>query len=133
MPPFPQRGPGWSSGQEAMSRPRLHVGRHLLDALFPVARHDFVEHAERAQIELKDRFLLLPIGTVEFPQAHNLAHNLRIEAAAFGFRIDLADVASQCRLFFFQPLDALDRSEEHTSELQSRFGISYAVFCLKKK
>src|ERR1043166_3081306 len=26
----------------------------------------------------------------------------------------------------------LPRSEEHTSELQSRFGISYAVFCLKK-
>src|ERR1043166_2668904 len=24
-----------------------------------------------------------------------------------------------------------DRSEEHTSELQSRFGTSYAVFCLK--
>src|ERR1043166_9772117 len=24
------------------------------------------------------------------------------------------------------------RSEEHTSELQSRFGISYAVFCLQK-
>src|ERR1043166_10321222 len=28
---------------------------------------------------------------------------------------------------------AARRSEEHTSELQSRFGISYAVFCLKKK
>ena len=26
-----------------------------------------------------------------------------------------------------------DRSEEHTSELQSRETISYAVFCLKKK
>ena len=25
------------------------------------------------------------------------------------------------------------RSEEHTSELQSRKSISYAVFCLKKK
>src|ERR1043166_895137 len=25
----------------------------------------------------------------------------------------------------------VSRSEEHTSELQSRFGISYAVFCLK--
>src|ERR1043166_9599983 len=25
----------------------------------------------------------------------------------------------------------VNRSEEHTSELQSRFGISYAVFCLK--
>src|ERR1043166_599735 len=29
--------------------------------------------------------------------------------------------------------DNTARSEEHTSELQSRFGISYAVFCLKKK
>src|ERR1043166_7993932 len=29
--------------------------------------------------------------------------------------------------------DARYRSEEHTSELQSRFGISYAVFCLKNK
>ena len=26
-----------------------------------------------------------------------------------------------------------ERSEEHTSELQSRLVISYAVFCLKKK
>ena len=26
-----------------------------------------------------------------------------------------------------------DRTEEHTSELQSRIRISYAVFCLKKK
>ena len=29
--------------------------------------------------------------------------------------------------------DVLLRSEEHTSELQSPFLISYAVFCLKKK
>src|SRR3546814_18698102 len=28
---------------------------------------------------------------------------------------------------------AVDRSEEHTSELQSLMRISYAVFCLKKK
>src|SRR3546814_9824077 len=31
------------------------------------------------------------------------------------------------------PLVALQRSEEHTSELQSLMRISYAVFCLKKK
>src|SRR3546814_7458168 len=31
-----------------------------------------------------------------------------------------------CTVFF-------DRSEEHTSELQSLMRISYAVFCLKKK
>src|SRR3546814_9436502 len=29
--------------------------------------------------------------------------------------------------------DAIERSEEHTSELQSLMRISYAVFCLKKK
>src|SRR3546814_6450949 len=33
----------------------------------------------------------------------------------------------------FDWLDALSRSEEHTSELQSLMRISYAVFCLKKK
>src|SRR3546814_7385313 len=31
------------------------------------------------------------------------------------------------------PLDQVQRSEEHTSELQSLMRISYAVFCLKKK
>src|SRR3546814_9646923 len=30
-------------------------------------------------------------------------------------------------------LGGIDRSEEHTSELQSLMRISYAVFCLKKK
>src|ERR1043166_6290827 len=34
---------------------------------------------------------------------------------------------------FEDEAEAAERSEEHTSELQSRFGISYAVFCLKKK
>src|SRR3546814_2458469 len=32
-----------------------------------------------------------------------------------------------------KPSARLDRSEEHTSELQSLMRISYAVFCLKKK
>src|SRR3546814_1681390 len=30
-------------------------------------------------------------------------------------------------------IETRDRSEEHTSELQSLLSISYAVFCLKKK
>src|SRR3546814_8226541 len=32
-----------------------------------------------------------------------------------------------------QSIEIVDRSEEHTSELQSIMRISYAVFCLKKK
>src|SRR3546814_4742798 len=35
--------------------------------------------------------------------------------------------------FIISPEDAGERSEEHTSELQSLMRISYAVFCLKKK
>src|SRR3546814_8304498 len=36
-------------------------------------------------------------------------------------------------IMFQEGLDAILRSEEHTSELQSLMRISYAVFCLKKK
>src|SRR3546814_10339869 len=39
-------------------------------------------------------------------------------------RVDLAEPAADV---------AVDRSEEHTSELQSLMRISYAVFCLKTK
>src|ERR1043166_8997887 len=51
-------------------------------------------------------------------------------------RIDLPD--AEARLRFLQSGWAEDlaggkRSEEHTPELQSRFGIPYAAFCLKKK
>src|SRR3546814_5763868 len=35
--------------------------------------------------------------------------------------------------FINEDLPILNRSEEHTSELQSLMRISYAVFCLKKK
>src|SRR3546814_7233707 len=40
-----------------------------------------------------------------------------------------------CRTINSQPVRCaqLERSEEHTSELQSLMRISYAVFCLKKK
>src|SRR3546814_4729061 len=34
---------------------------------------------------------------------------------------------------YSQPLNRKNRSEEHTSELQSLMRISYAVFCLKNK
>src|SRR3546814_2102377 len=45
-----------------------------------------------------------------------------------------ADVSGNTRLALPHHLRYLpDRSEEHTSELQSLMRISYAVFCLKKK
>src|SRR3546814_10244868 len=44
--------------------------------------------------------------------------------------VEAAPIASET---FTDNLDAVGRSEEHTSELQSLMRISYAVFCLKKK
>src|SRR3546814_7777534 len=44
-----------------------------------------------------------------------------------------ADTARLFVMFASPPEQTLERSEEHTSELQSLMRISYAVFCLKKK
>src|SRR3546814_9796009 len=44
---------------------------------------------------------------------------------------EIADGISTCS--GLEILKSKDRSEEHTSELQSLMRISYAVFCLKKK
>src|SRR3546814_6785387 len=44
-----------------------------------------------------------------------------------------ADAARYLRSGSRSQIDDLDRSEEHTSELQSLMRISYAVFCLKNK
>src|SRR3546814_9492862 len=51
----------------------------------------------------------------DFASAHSRAARTRVPAGALRVR------------------DGGDRSEEHTSELQSLMRISYAVFCLKKK
>src|SRR3546814_3635457 len=57
------------------------------------------------------------------PHAHLVAD--RVQEALVG-DAELAPVDGQLP-------DNADRSEEHTSELQSLMRISYAVFCLKKK
>jgi len=50
-----------------------------------------------------------------------------------GLGIRIADEVQLLGVGLARVPDAVLRSEEHTSELQSRFGISYAVFCLKQK
>src|SRR3546814_7824295 len=61
---------------------------------------------------------------------------LRTEAGARG-HIDSRDHAQPgdpggAGMQWPQQVEIVDRSEEHTSELQSLMRISYAVFCLKK-
>src|SRR3546814_4533682 len=61
----------------------------------------------------------------------------RLVIAAFemqeGVMLDAAPVAAIQAVVAQHVPGTGDRSEEHTSELQSLMRISYAVFCLKKK
>src|SRR3546814_1337698 len=54
-----------------------------------------------------------------------------VDARADFGHVDLAFDVQAAKLVIGDDVD--DRSEEHTSELQSLMRISYAVFCLKKK
>src|SRR5215471_3635166 len=64
--------------------------------------------ADGAAVDLEQGFLLLAVGGVHFAEAHDLAHHLRIESAALGLGVDLADIGGETRLLLFQPLDALE-------------------------
>src|SRR3546814_3140895 len=46
---------------------------------------------------------------------------------------DISSLVGKVDIRKLENLSQHDRSEEHTSELQSLMRISYAVFCLKKK
>src|SRR3546814_10745206 len=69
---------------------------------------------------------------------------VQLSAEVFGQRVTLKvhnapfleairSIEKQSGYTFFYKMKDIDRSEEHTSELQSLMRISYAVFCLKKK
>src|SRR3546814_4556588 len=61
-------------------------------------------------------------------------HELATNAAKYGaIRAPAGEIAVHWRREQRDGQDWLERSEEHTSELQSLMRISYAVFCLKKK
>src|SRR3546814_3560882 len=71
------------------------------------------------QTHLRDVLRDLHLG-----DAVNYVHNVM---NGHGFGEALSDAG------MLEHRQALERSEEHTSELQSLMRISYAVFCLKKK
>src|SRR3546814_8654266 len=60
------------------------------------------------------------------------AHGIVLQLASIAFMIPLG-LASAATVRVGVAFGRGDRSEEHTSELQSLMRISYAVFCLKKK
>src|SRR3546814_8459179 len=102
------------------------MAQEYFDEWFPAAmrRHDFAKfglekgHLKETAFELHQTtetlyHCVLLVCTFYTPHVHNLGF-LRTQAERIDMRL-------------------VDRSEEHTSALQSLMRISYAVFCLKKK
>src|SRR3546814_3314500 len=87
---------------------------------FHLRRVAEVVELHQPRVADQPRGALAEIGIV----AQVLGQFRRSEVAADGGAVALAD---------HQRGRHADRSEEHTSELQSLMRISYAVFCLKKK
>src|SRR5262245_55119353 len=64
--------------------------------------------SDRLLVDVEQRLLLLAIGGVHFPQAHDLPHDLGVEAGPLGLGIDLADVGRQAGPLLLEPLDPLE-------------------------
>src|SRR3546814_9059779 len=60
-----------------------------------------------------------------------MKHGQRPQVHRIGCHVEGHGIAHGCQVSASVVID--DRSEEHTSELQSLMRISYAVFCLQKK
>src|SRR3546814_4232500 len=98
--------------------------QHIFDTAIEIARHPVRRGNEQFRVVVGQR-----IAVAERPDAavFEKTADHRLDADALGHlghaRAQTADAAHH----------EIDRSEEHTSELQSLMRISYAVFCLKKK
>src|SRR3546814_5160543 len=100
------------------------------DTLFPYTTL-FRSHLARKRRKAADaRRRLQRFGMTRFAAQHADAKGKRIEPRSGGKLIDEAFGEKGGGAVRARPPD---RSEEHTSELQSLMRISYAVFCLKKK
>src|SRR3546814_11928848 len=78
---------------------------------------------------------LFPYTTL-FRSWHSCVHGWWLLTRCLRRHPDLAQAAEAEALYdrhFHLGKGVTERSEEHTSELQSLMRISYAVFCLKKK
>src|SRR3546814_6483040 len=110
----------WITAEEQASKP----GSLRVVPLIPVGRQVHVSVTQEGW-----RGLVIPLDhgeIVAVPKEFRSSSPgaLRAELAQFSMGAEATDALHiWCR----------DRSEEHTSELQSLMRISYAVFCLKKK
>src|SRR3546814_1946572 len=125
-------------GQKSFTQPIIHTthGYHIpRDFLQTTCRDSLLDQLSttwivdvdtRAPALLLISFILVPRGPTQDCIAHVI---VVIESIRQLFRHDCIGVSKPVENI----IPRLDRSEDHTPELQSLMRISYAVFCLKKK
>jgi hypothetical protein len=59
------------------------------------------------QVGIENLLLLTALVGVELPQSHDRAQSLGVEAGAFRFGVDVADVVGGRLFLFLEALDAL--------------------------
>src|SRR3546814_2068431 len=97
-------------------------------------RLDAVEHAGHAQVQAQvQAFRALRADLVEIPASPRAQREAAAEFILAQPALDDQDAVAREQLRVFEIRFGEERSEEHTSALQSLMRISYAVFCLKKK
>src|SRR3546814_2408727 len=106
----------------------------LFRSAAPALRHDPVH---RVRSDVLRRLVLGVVRLLALPGADRICRRRGHLAVRAGRRRRDHHVAAEGHRSHRRLLAAFaqhaDRSEEHTSELQSLMRISYAVFCLKKK
>src|SRR3546814_1267612 len=106
------------------------------DTLFPYTTL-FRSHVAALVQELVEGMLAVGARLAPDDRTGRLAHRMpgQRHPLAVGFHVELLQVGREAleALVVGQHRLRAERSEEHTSELQSLMRISYAVFCLKKK
>src|ERR1051326_4022376 len=78
---------------------------------------------------------ICPYARAQHEICHGMTHDVAShqQQRANDEAFEASDDGATCNHCVIHARNKRDRSEEHTSELQSHSFISYAVFCLKKK
>src|SRR3546814_4002395 len=127
----------WSSDVCSSDLVRVQVGRHHGVDRLRLRHHEGGHGVDQLEVDVQRGKVGQHVAANRVPEHHAVALGVRLgdhgKALARPAHRQLAGEAADALDALAGEHGNIDRSEEHTSELQSLMRISYAVFCLKKK